>query len=176
MNDQRSMTAFEDGAIVFAGSAADVTNRARALLKGDFGRNIRIFDDETGSLVDVDLRAAAVSPPSPEAPRGRGRPKLGVVAREVTLLPRHWEWLARQPGGASVALRRLVDQAAKAQDGVSRARQEAAYRFMAAMAGDMLLYEEASRSLFAGDEAGFRRSIAGWPEDVARYASRLAFG
>ncbi len=75
----------------------------------------------------------------PAEPRGRGRPKLGVVAREVTLLPRHWDWLNAQPGGASVALRKLVEQARRANGDADRARaaREAAYHFMSAMAGDL---------------------------------------
>src|SRR5688572_29815503 len=73
--------------------------------------------DPTGRVVDVDTRgtneevAARFARPKASEPRSRGRPKLGVVAREVTLLPRHWDWLASQPGGASVALRKLVEVA-----------------------------------------------------------------
>src|ERR1700739_3037247 len=65
-----------------------------------------IFDEQTGRVVDIDPRY----PPDAETARP-GRPKLGVVAREVTLLPRHWDWLATQPGGGSVALRKLVGEA-----------------------------------------------------------------
>ena len=76
-----------------------------------------------------------------------------MVAREVTLLPRHWEWLAQQSGGASVALRRLVDQARRGTEDKDRIRraQEAAYRFMSAMAGNRPNFEDAIRALFAGD-------------------------
>ena len=143
------------------------------------------FDDATGAVIDFDLRgspaeiAARLAAPAGEAadePRGRGRPKLGVAAREVTLLPRHWEWLAAQPGGASAALRRLVDEARRAGGDKQRARaaQEAAYRFMTAMAGDRPGYEEATRALFANDRAGFERHIAAWPEDVRAYTAKLA--
>lgn len=109
-------------------------------------------------------------------PRGRGRPKLGVVAREVTLLPRHWDWLAAQPGGASQMLRRLVDEARRGDGGQLRKReaQEATYRFMSAMAGDLPGFEEAVRSLFAGDAAGFEAHMTTWPQDVADYARQLA--
>ncbi len=109
------------------------------------------------------------------APRGPGRPRLGVVAREVTLLPRHWEWLGGQPGGASVALRKLVEQARKANGGRDRQRraQEAAYRFMSALAGDLAGFEEAIRALFAGDRARFDQLVAPWPVDVGEYARRL---
>jgi hypothetical protein len=110
--------------------------------------------------------------------RGRGRPKLGVIAREVTLLPRHWEWLAAQPGGGSVALRKLVDEARRSnseRDG-ALAAQERAYYFISAMAGDMPGFEEASRALFANDKSMFNERIAGWPPDVRTYAAWLAYG
>jgi hypothetical protein len=140
------------------------------------------FDDATGKVVDLDLRGSAqevAARYAPKAePRGRGRPKLGVVAREVTLLPRHWEWLAAQPGGASVALRKLVEQArrdtAEAPD--RKARQEAAYRFMSCMAGDLPGYEEAIRALFADDRDKVAHLTAGWPADVRDHALRLAWG
>lgn len=156
---------------------------------------ILFFDDETGALVEVDLRGtpaevrrriedsaaatrAAADTAPPVAPRGPGRPKLGVVAREVTLLPRHWEWLGSQPGGASVALRRLVEEARKANAGADRRRrsQEAAYRFMSAVAGDYPGYEEALRALFAGARDRFEEHVHGWPADVQAYARRLANG
>ncbi|SDR57478.1 hypothetical protein SAMN05519103_05765 [Rhizobiales bacterium GAS113] len=110
-------------------------------------------------------------------PRGRGRPKLGVVAREVTLLPRHWDWLGRQPGGASVALRKLVEEARRANIGRDRRRemQETAYRVMSALAGNLPNFEEATRALFANDRQRFEGLIAIWPEDVAAYVARLAF-
>jgi uncharacterized protein len=111
-------------------------------------------------------------------PRGRGRPKLGVVPREVTLLPRHWEWLATQPGGASVALRKLVEEARRthAEKDRHRKAQESAYHFMSAMAGDMSGFEEATRALFADDQRRFRELVAAWPDDVRDHAIALAFG
>ena len=110
-------------------------------------------------------------PHSPR-PRGPGRPKLGVVAREVTLLPRHWEWLAQQPGGASVAIRKLVEEARRTGEDRDRVRQaqEAAYRFMSAMAGNKPHYEDAIRALFAGEAARFEKLIAEWPADVRDHA------
>lgn len=116
-----------------------------------------------------------------EAPRGRGRPKLGVVAREVTLLPRHWDWLASQPGGASVALRKLVEAARRESEGPDRIRaaREVAYRFASAMGGNLSGFEDAMRALFAGDDAGFEARIEGWPADIAaqlRTYAAEAFG
>jgi len=142
-------------------------------------------------VVDVDLRGGAddvaarlrdtprAAPEEPAATTRRpGRPKLGVVAREVTLLPRHWEWLAAQPGGASVALRKLVEEARRRDDSTERARRarEAAYRVMHALAGDRPHFEEASRALFAADRATFRAKIARWPKDIREHLDRLAFG
>ena len=107
--------------------------------------------------------------------KGPGRPRLGVVAREITLLPRHWEWLASQPGGASVTLRRLVEaaRAESAQADAIRQAREATYRFMTAMAGNEPGFEEASRALFAGNSAAFTRHTEAWPDDVRDHARRL---
>ena len=138
-----------------------------------------VFDDHSGRVVDLDLRgtdAEIVTRYQPKATpipiRKRGRPKLGVVAREVTLLPRHWDWLSQQPGGASRALRRLVDEARRADAGTTDARQaqEAAYRFMSALAGNLPGFEEASRALFSGNLPAFEAHIANWPDDVRTYA------
>jgi uncharacterized protein len=156
---------------------------------------IIIFDDASGRPIDLDLRGtereivarlpqpasdpeAPVDHPAAPEPRGRGRPKLGVVAREVTLLPRHWDWLATQPGGASVALRKLVEEARRTSGDRdrSRAARDAAYHFMSAMAGNLPGFEEASRALFADDRRRFAGLIAGWPDDVRDHTVRLAFG
>ena len=112
----------------------------------------------------------------PATPRTAGRPRLGVVAREITLLPRHWEWLATQPGGASVALRKLVEHAQRGNKAVDEQRRarETAYRFMSALAGDEAGFEEASRALFAGQRTAFLTQVATWPADVREHVLRLA--
>ena len=115
----------------------------------------------------------------PRRRRARTRStQAGVVAREVTLLPRHWEWLATQPGGASVVLRRLVEDArrANAGPGEARARRDAAYKFMSAVAGDFAGFEEATRALFAGRHEAFEEHMASWPNDVRGYVLKLALG
>jgi uncharacterized protein len=156
---------------------------------------IIIFDDSTGRPVDLDLRGterdilarlpqpalpaeATAEAAATTEPRGRGRPKLGVVAREVTLLPRHWEWLNAQPGGASVALRKLVEQARRSSGDADLARmaREAAYHFMSAMAGNLPQFEEAARALFADDRLRMADLIAPWPADIRDHIAKLAFG
>ena len=180
-------TAFDGPRFLARGALLDVALAVKAALVRRPTASVLTFEDVSGRVIDLDLRgtdAEVVSrltrhrPDGDDTPaRGRGRPKLGVVAREVTLLPRHWEWLAAQPGGASQALRRLVDQARRTDGGRSRLRaaQEAAYRFMAAMAGDLPGFEEASRALFAADRDRFDRHIAAWPDDVQAYADELAW-
>ena len=120
-----------------------------------------IFERETGRVVDIDPRF----PPTEDGPRP-GRPKLGVTAREVTLLPRHWDWLATQPGGASVALRKLVEEASRNPKAQQRALRDAAYRFATALVGNAPGYEEAIRALYAGHAEEFAAHIEAWPADV----------
>ena len=131
--------------------------------------------DALPSAVEADAETALAGEPA--APRGRGRPKLGVVAREVTLLPRHWAWLAEQPGGASVVLRRLVEAASRAGADKDRQRRDAerAYHFLQAIAGDLPGFEEAIRLLFAHDRVGLEAALHRWPGDVRDHALQLAF-
>ncbi|EHJ46723.1 Protein of unknown function DUF2239 [Solidesulfovibrio carbinoliphilus subsp. oakridgensis] len=182
-NQETGCTAFAGTACVAAGPLGAVVLQVKTA--GHDGTGILLFDDATGRPIDVDWRgtpeeaAARIGPaPTPEvaAPRGPGRPKLGVVAREVTLLPRHWTWLSGQPGGASVALRKLVEQRMRETAGQDKARlaAEAAYRFMTAVAGDLPDYEEATRALFGGRGGDFAARIVDWPQDVRDYAVRLA--
>jgi hypothetical protein len=175
--------------LLAAGALVDVALAVRAALERDATKSILVFDDQTGRVVDLDLRGATAEiverlrrhptarAPDADAPRSRGRPKLGVVAREVTLLPRHWEWLAGEPGGASAALRKLVEEARRSGGAKQqrRAAQEAAYKFMEAMAGDLPGFEEGVRALFADDEARLQSHIARWPGDVRKYMLKLAF-
>jgi uncharacterized protein len=191
MTDQNSKlcTAFDGTRLLSSGPLIDVALAVKEATDSGAPRSILVFGDADGRVVDLDLRGAKADvvarlsqDPSPAAdtaqPRGRGRPALGVVAREVTLLPRHWAWLAEQPGGASVALRKLVEQARRtdAPRLQSRTARERAYAFISAMAGDMPGFEEATRALFADDRPGFEQHILPWPNDVRDYAIRLAFG
>jgi hypothetical protein len=171
--------------MVASGSLEAVALALKERLRQEPTLTAVVFDDATARPIDLDLRGSdeAVVQRLDDHPvygakpaRAAGRPKLGVVAREVTLLPRHWDWLNSQPGGASVALRRLVDEARHANpvaDRIRRAR-EATYRFMTAVAGNQPGYEEAIRALFAGNSARYYALIRGWPADVMLYAGKLA--
>ena len=192
-------TAFKGHQRIASGPLPQVALAARRAQQEPTPDPVLIYSDATGRLVDVDLRGtdtditARLSPPALETDeshtdptlatagvlaRGRGRPKLGVVSREVTLLPRHWDWLSQQPGGASVTLRKMVDQARHADAGVTQQRQqqEAAYRFISSIAGDMPGFEEAARALFAQDQTQFVHHAAAWPQDVRDHAAQMAFG
>lgn len=188
-------TAFDGQRLLTRGALADVALSVKQAQAARADAAILVFDDQSGKQVDLDLRggeadireryqaSAATAAPADDAdtaeaaPRGRGRPKLGVVPREVTLLPRHWDWLAAQPGGASVALRKLVEQARRDNEArdQQRQRQEAAYHFMSSMGGNLPGFEEATRALYADDRAGFARQVAEWPRDVRDYAMALAW-
>jgi len=187
----KSCSAFLGDRLIASGDLAAVAEASKAILDGDQQASILIFDDDTSELVEIDFRGTIedvrrrlkrqVSGQEADAGqkktrRGPGRPKLGVVSREVTLLPRHWEWLGSQPGGASVALRKLVEEARRVnrdRDNV-RTGQEVAYRFMSAMAGDRPGFEEAARALFAGDADKFNAMVAPWSDDIRQQILKLA--
>ena len=183
MNDrlQTPCTAFEGSRRLASGTLGEVVLAVKARLETHPEAPVLVFSDETGKVLDLDTRGTAqevlarLAPPS-EPPRGRGRPKLGVEGREVTLLPRHWEWLAAQPGGASVTLRRLVEAARRAGTAGTgrRPAQDRAYQFMTALAGDAPGFEEALRALYAGDATAFEAHTAPWPPDVRGHARALA--
>lgn len=187
----RIFTAFQGSRRLASGPAGEVALVVKRVAPQP-DEPIIIFEDGTGRPIDFDLRggdrevlarvAKLVPPPveetaPPTEPRGRGRPRLGVVAREVTLLPRHWEWLGAQPGGASVALRKLVDEARRVSGDKDRERQarDAAYHFMSTMAGNLPQFEEASRALFADDRRRFTGLIAEWPADIRDHIVKLAY-
>ncbi|OZI75119.1 DUF2239 family protein [Bordetella genomosp. 12] len=182
----QQFTAFDGTRRVAQGTLTEV---ALALHDRPAGQ-VLVFDNRNGRQTELDPRRVVAAPAlapvtladpaheGAELGRGRGRPRLGVVAREVTLLPRHWDWLARQPGGASVTLRKLVEEARKRDQGVSdrRERQDAAYHFLQAVAGNLPAYEEALRALYADDRAGLAHCMQDWPTDIVEYALALYDG
>ncbi len=178
-----SYTAFMEGRRLASGPLHEVAVAVlRAQQTQPEGHSL-VFDDASGRSADLDLRGGeaavaaryTVAAPTP-APKVRGRPKLGVVAREVTLLPEHWDWLAAQPGGASVALRKLVHEARRNGGDRDRTRQarDRAYHAMSTLAGNLAGFEEASRALFAGDHERMLAQMAAWPADVKAYVQQLA--
>jgi hypothetical protein len=183
--------AFAGDRRIASGDLRDIARSAKRTLDLHGDAQVLIFDGKTSGPVEIDFRGSiddvlarlprSEAPAADEdtaitAPRGPGRPKLGVVAREVTLLPRHWDWLTQQKGGASVAIRKLVEEARRNSEAKDRIRlaQEAAYRFMSAMAGNNPHYEEAIRALFGNDPGRFGKLIAEWPADVRDHALGLA--
>jgi uncharacterized protein len=176
MDDLHTFSSFADDHLIASGPLPEMLRETRAWLDAGSRARLLFFDDQTGRQVDFDLRGTveqvlervAVGPPRP------GRPRLGVIGREVSLLPRHWEWLEAQPNGISAALRRLVDEARKREPGKQQARalRDAASRFMTAMAGDRPGCEEALRALYAGEGGRVERQMRGWPPDVRRHVLR----
>ena len=187
MEHLASHSGFHGTSHLASGSLGQVASAIKALFSDAHGGGALIFDNATGRVVDVDFRGSEAEmlarlpaepeiTPVEEAPRGPGRPKLGVVAKEVTLLPRHWEWLAAQTGGASVALRKLVEEARRASTEHDRKRlaQERAYRFMSAMLANEPGLEEAERALFAGNQLAFEALSQSWPTDLREHLHRMA--
>jgi uncharacterized protein len=192
-----SYTSFDGHRRIATGSLQTNALAVRRASENSAAGPFLIIDNATGRPVDIDFRGSeeevvakltsAASAQTegisqndtsePSRSRGRGRPKLGVIAREVTLLPRHWEWLAGQPGGASVALRKLVEEARRANSEKEKVRKalERAYYFMLAIAGDLPGFEEATRALFASEPVKFQELIAAWPSDIREHAMQLAF-
>jgi hypothetical protein len=179
MDSEISYSAFCDERLIGSGTLSDMLRASKAFLDRGGQPNLLIFEDQTGRQIDFNFHGTLAEVleralPVPERV-GPGRPKLGVVSREVSLLPRHWEWLEEQPQGISAALRRLVDEAKKKNPGEQRARlgREAISKFMTAMAGNFEHYEEATRALFAKNNARFAQLIQDWPKDIRSHLLRM---
>ncbi|MGC1549880.1 MAG: DUF2239 family protein [Rhodanobacter sp.] len=182
-------TAFDGHRLIASGALANVALATKQALDAGAQGPVLIFDDRSGRTIELDFRGTidevmarlepdTINQAEPDSPatRGPGRPKLGVVAREVTLLPRHWDWLNSQPGGASATLRQLVEKARRGGTAKERARlaAEAADRFMRTMAGDFPGFEEASRAFWRSDRDSFTGLIDAWPNDVRHHVQYLA--
>jgi hypothetical protein len=179
-------TAFDHARRLASGSYVQVAIAVKEHVRGKTDASVLVFDDNSGKQIDFDLRGTdqeiaerirkQFPARSEPAIRSVGRPRLGVVSREVTLMPRHWEWLAEQPGGASVTLRRLVEGALRAgpsEKARLRKVHERTYRFMSAMAGNLPNFEEAARALFANNIPGLKKLIVGWPADIRSHIVHL---
>ena len=186
-------SAFGGTNCIASGTIFDVAEKAKKIMDKGHPSSVIIFDDVTSEIVEIDFRGtldevmdrlkqtfhkdpAENEPEKDRKSRGPGRPKLGVVSREVTLLPRHWEWLSSQPGGASVALRKLVEEARHANRDKDRIRnaKESVYRFMSSMAGNLPGYEEALRALYKDNPERLKELIANWPEDIRNHTAKIA--
>ncbi|HVV71299.1 MAG TPA: DUF2239 family protein [Verrucomicrobiae bacterium] len=181
-------TAFAGHRCLGCGPLSHVARKAKKAVDSGEGGPVQVFDDRTGEFVEIDFRGTTEQvverlsrldtdalPASSSPPRGPGRPKLGVIAREVTLLPGQWDWLDGQPGGASAALRRLIYEARRSDEGKQAARraQDAVYRFMTTMAGNFPGFEEALRAFYRREHRRFNELIRAWPQDVRRHIKRL---
>lgn len=182
-------TAFEGHELLVKGLLNQVVTQVKRRLDSSRSSSILIFSDATGKEMDFNfqgseadvLKRIEVYVNTAESSRntnsqGPGRPRLGVISREVSLLPRHWEWLANQPGGASAALRRLVEDAKKntlSEEGGVKGAQERAYRFMSVLAGNFEGYEEALRALYRRDKKAFLQNSKSWPKDVREHTLKL---
>jgi uncharacterized protein len=179
MGIESTYTAFLGTSLLASGTLPEVLAALKPQFDRDQGSLFLIFEDQTGRQVDFDLRGTLAEVLArynrPPVKVGPGRPRLGVVAREVSLLPRHWEWLEKQPSGASAAIRRLVDEARKREPSEQQARSaiEAAGRFLSAMAGNLPGFEEASRALYARDRKRFEDFTQEWPVDIRSHVQHL---
>jgi uncharacterized protein len=186
--------AFNAKELLVKGKLSDIALTLKNYEKQSDATPLLLFNGSSGQQIDIDLSGSDsevveryrepnlpgqnIAPESASAPqkRGRGRPKLGVQGREVTLLPRHWEWLDLQRGGASATLRRLIDEDRKeslALNAVKNA-QDATNRFMYAIAGNLPGFEEAIRALYARDGARFKEETQTWPVDIRDCAREFA--
>jgi hypothetical protein len=164
-----TLTVFLKDELLAQGSRDEVVPRMRELQPLDRASDLLAFDDETGRQIDLDLRSEAQAPPRP-----RGRPALGVEAKEVTLLPRHWEWLGQQRGGASATLRKLVEEALR-KGRTAKDHHDAAYRFLNVMAGNLPHFVDAVREMYAGNKVGYDHFSYDWPPAIREHGRRLAF-
>ena len=183
-HDSPSCTAFDGPRLVASGPLAEVALAAKQALDAGAQGPLLVFDDASSQPVEIDFRgtpkqvlarlARDTATPVPAASRGPGRPKLGVTAREVTLLPRHWEWLSRQRGGSSATLRKLVEDALRKGRGAAD-HHDAAFHFLSVMAGDLPKFEDAVREIYAGNRTGYDHFSQGWPAGIRDHGRKLAF-
>jgi uncharacterized protein len=164
-----TLTVFLKNEVLARGTPEEVVPTMRELQPLERTSDLLAFDDETGRQVDIDLRSEAQPTPRP-----RGRPALGVEAKEVTLLPRHWEWLAQQRGGASATLRKLVEEALR-KGRTAKDHHDAAYRFLHVMAGNLPHFDDAVREMYAGNKVGYDHFSYDWPPAIREHGRRLAF-
>lgn len=175
-----TFAAFAASRLISAGPREKVLRGVKKHLdKG--GASVLIFEDATGRQIDFDFRGSVddvVARVRDDVKPGPGRPKLGVVSREISLLPRHWDWLENQPNGISAAIRRLVDEARRNETGIERGRhvRNAISKFLWAIAGDFPNFEEVARALHAREDSRLAGLMSDWPKDIrAHVFKRLEY-
>ena len=186
MDEQETYTAFDGTTRLFRGTFQEVVLKVKERLGRAENSSVLIFSNNTGKTMDFNFQGNVkdtlkrlekfVSTQEPGPISGPGRPKLGVISREVSLLPRHWEWLASQPSGASATIRKLIEEAKKRSSTRNSVKQvqERVYRFMSVIVGDMKGYEEALRALYKADRKNFLLHIQDWPTDVRTHVIEMA--
>ncbi len=179
MAEPDTYTAFSGTDLLVRGSLSEVLSRTKSLVDEEPSRPVLIFEDGSGRQVDFDFTGTVkevVDRARPKLPaNGPGRPRLGVVSREISLLPRHWEWLESRPEGCSGALRRLVEEAQKRDPEAEHRAQarDAAHKFLWAIAGNYLHFEEVTRALYAGDHECMFSLMVDWPPDIRQHTRAL---
>lgn len=186
MDELQTYTAFKGNRLLVRGNLQEVAIKIKKHLGSAINSDILLISDASGKLMDINFQGTQqevlkrlepyISSEEAGTAGGPGRPKLGVVSREISLLPRHWEWLASQPGGASATIRTLVEEARKKSLGTHNLKsvQERVYKVMALLAGDAQGYEEALRALYKRDKKVFLQNIRDWPQDVKSYIMDLS--
>ena len=184
-DNSNSYTAFDGSVLLFRGGLKEVVLNIKEHLGRSENSSVLIFSDLTGKTMDFSFHGSKQDilkrlekytfTEEPKEPSGPGRPKLGVVSREISLLPRHWEWLATQSGGASATIRLLVEEARKKSSNISSIKQmqERAYQIMSVLAGDLQGYEEALRALYKKDSKVFFTHVKRWPIDIQKYLNEI---
>jgi|TARA_B110000879_G_scaffold21779_1_gene27840 hypothetical protein len=176
-----SVFAFAGEKLIAEGLTVEVKGKIQNLVDR---QNVLVFDQDNGrqiSLIFDQESASELSSSSEGRPALKnkpGRPKLGVVGREITLLPRHWEWLDGQRGGASATLRRLIDQCRAENMGqdMIRLAQDSTNRFIYAIAGNLSNFEEAVRALYGNNPDRFAECMRLWPADIRKCTKHYSDG
>lgn len=179
-------TAFDGFKVIAQGNLEEVALLLKRKIRDQKALSALIFSDLTGRQIDLDLsgtekqvidRLKVYSSQEPQANTGAGRPKLGVIPREISLLPHHWEWLINQDGGSSAVIRNLIDEKIKNRSSDKiKASQERTYKFLSAIAGNLPNFEEATRYLYRKDKKKFTELISSWPKDIVKHSMALASG
>ncbi len=179
MNESERYSSFIGDRHLFTGDLKGMLSQTHAYISRHGEEGLLIFDNFSGRQIDYNFRVSLEEllgkelPPTPK--KGPGRPRLGVVCGEISLLPRHWDWLQRQRQSASATIRRLIEAAMKEASPEEKTREaiDAAGKFLWTMAGNLSDFEEASRALYAQKWHILDAITAAWPEDIAKHLNMM---